>query len=193
VWGLLGDTPCPFELLDYTGPLSYTPGSNSVSAFVSLAQTGDTNNTMEGPIVFDKSPSDRFNELTNEPGVWTNAASQTLSFDGELFTRVPRWPTNYAGYVFFADGDPSTPSPDYELWVLSINDTNDANANGIPDFSDDPPAVAPGASAKRVARAWHDESAADHWRGCRPYESNPTDGFADFDELANDADFRIDE
>ena len=37
----------------------------------------------------------------------------------------------------------STASPDYQLWVLSINDTNDANANGIPDFSDNPASVTP--------------------------------------------------
>ncbi len=69
---------------------------------------------------------------------------QTLSFDSEIFSRqIPTWPTNYAGYVFFADGDPGTASPDYQLWVLSIDDTNDANANGIPDFSDDPAGVTP--------------------------------------------------
>ena len=68
--------------------------------------------------------------------MWTNAALQTLSFDSELFSRgIPTWPSNYIGYVFFADGDPTTASPDYQLWVLSIDDANDANANGIPDFS----------------------------------------------------------
>lgn len=143
LFGLLGTTYCPFQLLDYTGSLAYTPGSNSVSAFVSLTQTGDTNSTLSGPIIFGKSPIDPFNDLTNEPGVWTNAASQTLSFDNETFTRIPQWPTNYAGYVFFADGDPATPSADYQLWVLSINDTNDANANRIPDFSDNPLAALP--------------------------------------------------
>jgi len=44
---------------------------------------------------------------------------------------------------FFADGDPGTADPDYQLWVLSIDDTNDANANGIPDFSDDPAVTTP--------------------------------------------------
>ncbi len=139
LWGPLGTFTCPFTLLEYTGPLTYTPGSNTVSAAINLTQTGNSANTLQGPIVFDKDPTDRFNTLDNEPGVWTNAALQTLSFNSETFSRgIPNWPTNYAGYVFFADGNPSTASPDYQGWVLSIDDTNDGNHNGIPDFSDDP-------------------------------------------------------
>ncbi|HEV2437522.1 MAG TPA: hypothetical protein VG077_16135 [Verrucomicrobiae bacterium] len=144
LWGSLGTFTCPFTLIEYTGPLTYTPGSNSVSAAVNLAQTGNSANTLRGPIIFIKSSTDPFNTLTNQPGVWTNASSQILSFDNEIFSRqIPTWPTNYAGYVYFADGDPSTASPDYQLWVLSINDTNDANANGIPDFSDNPASMTP--------------------------------------------------
>jgi hypothetical protein len=144
LWGDLGNFTCPFTLIEYTGPLTYTPGSNTVSAAISLTQTGNSASTLQGPILFVKSSTDRFNTLTNQPGVWTNAASQPLSFDGEVFSRgIPTWPTNYAGYVYFADGDPSTAAPDYRLWVLSIDDTNDANANGIPDFSDDPASVTP--------------------------------------------------
>jgi hypothetical protein len=143
-WDSLGTFTCPFTLIEYTGPLTYTPGSNSVSAAVNLTQTGNSANTLRGPIVFTKSSIDPFNTLTNQPGVWTNASSQILSFDNEIFSRqIPTWPTNYVGYVYFADGDPSTASPDYQLWVLSINDTNDANANGIPDFSDNPASVTP--------------------------------------------------
>jgi hypothetical protein len=143
-YGDLGTYTCPFTLLEYTGSLTYTPGSNTVSAAIALTQTGNSASTLQGPIVFIKSITNRFNVLTNEPGVWTNAAGQTLSFTNEVFTRgIPTWPTNYAGYVFFADGDPSTAAPDYQLWELSIDDMNDANANGIPDFSDDPSAVTP--------------------------------------------------
>ena len=122
-----------------------------VSATVNLAQTGKPANTLQGPIVFDKSVTDRFNTLTNQPGVWTNAVSQTLTFDNEVFTRDPAWPTNYVGYVFFADGAPNTAAPDYRLWVLSIDDTNDSNANGIPDFSDDPAVVLPRAPQLSLA------------------------------------------
>jgi hypothetical protein len=132
-----------FTILEYTGPLTYTPGSNTVSATIVLTQTGNPGNTLQGPIIFVKSTADRFNVLTNQPGVWTNAASQLLGFDDEIFSRDATWPTNYAGFVYFAYGDPSTTDPDYQLWVLSIDDTNDVNANGIPDFSDDPTVAPP--------------------------------------------------
>jgi hypothetical protein len=144
LWDNLGNFTCPFTLLEYTGPLTYTPGSNTVSASISLTQTGNPAKTLQGPINFIKSKTYPFNILTNQPGVWTNASLQMLSFDREIFTRGnPTWPTNYAGYVNFVDGNPGTASPDYELWVLSIDDTNDANVNGIPDFSDNPASVTP--------------------------------------------------
>ncbi len=132
-----------FTLLEYTGPLTYTPGSNSVSAAVNLTQTGAPANTLQGPIVFDKSSTDRFNTLTNEPEVWTNAALQTVAFTNDVFSRDTSLRTNYYGYFEFTDGDPNPVEPGYSVWVLSIDDTNDANGNGIPDFSDDPAAVAP--------------------------------------------------
>ncbi|MDE3067820.1 MAG: hypothetical protein KGJ60_09750 [Verrucomicrobiota bacterium] len=135
-----------FTLLEYTGPLTYTPGSNTVAAALILTQTGNPANTLQGSIVFDKSATDRFNTLTNHPGVWTNAAGQTFSFTNEVFTRDAAWPTNYSGYVPFADGNPDTAGSDYRLWVLSIDDTNDVNGNGVPDFSDDPAGVAPPAA-----------------------------------------------
>ena len=146
-FGDLGTYTSPFEVIEYTGSLAYTPGSNTVSAAISLMQTGSSGSALQGPIVFNKSSTNRFNTLTNQPGTWTNAAARTLTFDNEVFARDPRWRTNYAGYVYFADGDPSTAAPDYQLWVLSIDDTNDVNVNGIPDFSDDlavtPPPRAP--------------------------------------------------
>jgi hypothetical protein len=143
VYGDLGDYTCPFELLEYTGPLTYTPGAGTVSAAINLTQTGNPANTLQGAVNFDKSAADQFNTLTNQPGVWTNAALQTLAFDSEIFSRDPTWPTNYYGYVYFSDGDPATDGADYQLWLLSIDDTNDADADGVPDFSDDPASVTP--------------------------------------------------
>jgi hypothetical protein len=133
----------PFTLLQYTGPLTYTPGANLVSAAVNLSQTGTPANTLQGPIDFVKSSTDRFNTLTNQPGVWTNAAMQPVAFTNELFLRDTTLRTNYSGYVEFPGGGANAGEPGYILWVLSIDDTNDANANGIPDFSDDPAGVAP--------------------------------------------------
>ena len=61
--------------------------------------------------------------------------------------------TNYYGFVEFSDGDPNTSAPDYLTWMLSIDDLNDANHNGIPDFSDDP-LTAAGPRAAQLALVW---------------------------------------
>ena len=132
-----------FELIEYTGPLSYIPGSNIVSGSVNLTQTGNAANQMQGPVQFVKVSTNRFNMLILQPGAWSNSAMQTISFTNDLFLRASSWPTNYGGYFDFIDWDPNTADPDYLTWGLSIDDTNDLNQNGIPDFSDDPQSAAP--------------------------------------------------
>lgn len=148
-YGDLGDYTCTFTVLEYTGPLTYAPGPNTVSANINLTQTGNPASTLQGAINFDKSGDP--NTLTNQPGVWTNAASQMLTFDREIFSHDSTWPTNYYGLVLFDDGDPGTADPDYTAWELSIDDTNDANTNGIPDFSDAVGSVTPRASQLSLA------------------------------------------
>jgi hypothetical protein len=138
-----GDFDCAFAILEYTGPLSYTPGSNTVSGNITITNTADATQMFFGPIAFVKSATNRFNALQLQPGAWTNAAMQSLTFTNANFQRRLSWPTNYNGVVLFDDGDPSTPVPDYQLWGLSIDDSNDANKNGIPDFSDDPLSALP--------------------------------------------------
>ncbi len=139
-FGQLPDFTHAFELIEYTGPLSFTPGTNRVTGTLNLTQTGDPANQLVGPVEFVKSPADRFNKLALQPGVLTltNFVAQTLTNLDDPFQRDPIWPTNYFGYVDFEDGDPNTPDdPDYLTWFLSIDDTNDSDGDGIPDFSDD--------------------------------------------------------
>ncbi len=140
-----------FELIEYTGPLTYTPGSNTVSGSVNLTQTGNTNNHMQGPVQFVKVATNRFNRLTLQAGAWTNDAMQTLTFTNDPCFRDPPWLTNYFCYVDFSDWDPNTGDVDYPSWDLSIDDTNDFNHNAIPDFSDDPPPRRPLLSLARAS------------------------------------------
>jgi hypothetical protein len=154
LWGDLGCFSCPFEVIEYDGSLTYTPDSNTISTGINLIQVGNPANTFQGPIVFDKSPTDPFNTLTNRPGTWTNTALQMLAFDKEpLFHPGQPWPTYYVGFINFADGDPGTVAPDYQFWTLLIDDTNDADANGIPDFSDDPAVSLPRAPLLSLAQS----------------------------------------
>ena len=134
----LGSFAHTFEIAEYTGNLAYLPGSNTVSGTVSLSQTGNPGNHFFGPLSFVKSSTNRFNLLQLQAGVWTNALSQTLAFSTNAFYRDSTWPTNYYGYVEFNNGDPNTSGLSYRLWTLSIDDLNDADHDGIPDFSDDP-------------------------------------------------------
>ena len=136
----LGTFQGTFEILEYTGPLNYAATSNKVSGAVQLLQTGAPDNALAGPIEFIRVPTNRFDELTLRHEVWTNASAQTfqISNDIDSFLRDTALKTNYFGFVDFEDGDPNTSEPDYQTWQLSIDDTNDSDNDGIPDFSDDP-------------------------------------------------------
>src|ERR1017187_1727148 len=141
-----------FELLEYAGPLSYTPGSNTVNGSINLTQTDNPGYQMLGPVQFVKTATNRFNELTLQVGNWTNEAQQTLTFANDIYSRDSIWPTNYYGYFDFYDpADPNAFYP-YATWILSIDDLNDANHNGIPDFSDDPQRPPPSRPLLTVSR-----------------------------------------
>ncbi len=137
-FGSLGDFSLTFELLEYTGTLNYTPTATNVSGSLNLTNSGDSSIKLAGSFSFLKSATNRFNDLELQPGVWTNSAGQSLSYTNDVFERDATMTTNYFGFVDFDDGDPNTPNPDYFTWILSVDDPNDSNRNGIPDFSDDP-------------------------------------------------------
>jgi hypothetical protein len=130
-----------FELLEYTGTLDYVPTSNLITGALLVTQTGSPTNTLSGSFNLTRVLTNRFNQMNLLAGTVTNAAGQILSFSQSEIDRDEVAKTNYYGYVTFADGDPTTVTADYQIWVVSIDDTNDANANGIPDLSDDPTAV----------------------------------------------------
>src|SRR5439155_11961793 len=75
IYGNLVFSPT-FELIEYTGPLTYIPGSNTVSGFVNLTQTSNTVNQMQGPVQFVKVSTNRFNLSVLQPGAWTNNLMQ---------------------------------------------------------------------------------------------------------------------
>jgi len=133
-----------FELIEYAGPLTYTPGPNSISSSVDLVQTGNPANTFQGQFEFTKATGDPFNTLTLQTMLLTNATQQTLDlFASTSIFRDTTLLTNYYGNVSFNDGDPNTPQDDYYSWELSIDDTNDSDGDTIPDFSDDPQTTLP--------------------------------------------------
>ncbi len=148
VQGNLGFYWHAFELLELKGPFTYTPGSNTVPASVNLT---NATRQLEGPASFTKSAANPSNQLTLAAGTWTNAAQQSFTHPGGSFYRYAPWPTNYFGNLNFDDGEPATGGADYRRWVLSIDDLNDSDHDGIPDFSDDPVWVAPRRPALSLA------------------------------------------
>jgi hypothetical protein len=108
-----------------------------------LLQTGSPEQQFTGKFVLTKNAVDRYNKLHLPSGIWTNTTLGDLSFLETDIVRDSRWPTNYYGYIDFEDGDPQTTAADYLYWTISIDDLNDSNKNGVPDFSDDPAIRAP--------------------------------------------------
>ncbi len=132
-----------FDVLEYKCPLVYAPGSNTVTGMLNLVQTGNPANTLTGLVTFAKSLTNRFNQLTLQSGALMDSYGNTLNFATNTYRRDAPWPTNYYGAFEFVDGDLTTAEEDYWSWELTIDDLNDADHDGIPDFSDDPALVAP--------------------------------------------------
>src|SRR5205823_1982772 len=125
-----------FDIIEYGGTVDYAPATGPIQGVVRLTQTQNVTNLLTGPVELIRSPTNRFNELAMQPGVWTNTSAQSLVFTNSVISRDTGLKTNYYGLMLFADGDPSTADPDYVIWQLSIDDLNDADAIGIPNLSD---------------------------------------------------------
>lgn len=130
--------PTSFELLAYSGTLKYTPGNPNITGWLTLTSKGNSSDGISGPVQFTKSGTDL---LSGAGGSWTNSAGQTLKYDWKLPSNseaslLERFGANYFGLLSFEDGNFKTPWPDNLVWALIITDSNDANHDGIPDFSD---------------------------------------------------------
>jgi hypothetical protein len=143
IYGMLGGFSHGFEVLEYTGSLFYTAGKTTVSNRFALLQTGSPDQQFTGKFVLTKDGVDRYNKLQLPSGTWTNTTLGGLTVLETDIARDSRWPTNYYGFIDFEDGDPRTTAADYLYWTISIDDLNDSNKNGVPDFSDDPTIRAP--------------------------------------------------
>ena len=126
-----------FTLIEYKGTLTYTPGSNPVPCTFSMTQTGWPTKLLQGVMQFTRPVTNTSGLLTLNAGSWTNENSQALIYPAATAGRLSMWPTNYAVLVEFNDGNPDTIAPDYNLWVLSVDDANDTDFDGIPDLADD--------------------------------------------------------
>lgn len=151
-----GDLPTftpTFELLEYQGTLTYHVNSEERSGAMALAQTGGPEQTLAGDFPLSQAQTNRFNLLVLREGALTNAAGQSLPFLSAVLERDETSETNYFGFLDFEDGDPATGTLDYLTWVLSIDDLNDSDEDGIPDLSDDARVQPPGGPTLAIRRS----------------------------------------
>lgn len=137
-FGQLPEFVHTFDLIEYTGTLVATPGPNTITASLALKQTGKETNTLSAALAFSRVATNRVNALVLLPGSFLTSSGQVLLHHGGFIERDQQSRTNYFGFLELADADLTTRIEDYFDWVVSIDDPNDTNSNGIPDLSDDP-------------------------------------------------------
>jgi len=124
-----------YEILEFAGTLTYSTAQTNVIGSIVLT---NALRKLSGKVDLAKINP---NLLGLRAGSWTNETGQTLTyFNSE---ELDRFGSDYVDFFVFKDGDLATGVDDYALWLLRINDPNDANRNGIPDLSDVPVPRAP--------------------------------------------------
>jgi hypothetical protein len=124
-----------YELLSYQGTVSYSRGTTNTMAITatilsntSITLTGSTSYTITS---VDQISYPAFTIKSNASDTY-HVRAGTLTRSGNV----------YRGNFNLVDGLPQTLWADFTEYVLAITDPNDADGNGIPDFSD-PTAVSP--------------------------------------------------
>lgn len=147
-----------FEILQFKGPITYTVTGTNVDASVKLIRQG-ASGEFSGPWpLYQYSRAELGWKSTDWAGpggyqfqVLANDALADTPFS--LLRAGNRTSDLYLGAFFLDDGNPSTPFTDeYDLWEVVVIDPNDSNANDIPDLSDVPVTVNPGAPPTLTAR-----------------------------------------
>lgn len=142
-FGFLPEFTHRFELIEYRGAWPYTRSGDEAGGILTLAQTGNAENTFTGPIVLARSATQPLRDLEFRSAALTNAARLSLSVTNAYLGLHPNLSGYYTGFAALADGTPETPTADFLDWVLTLTDANDANQNGVPDLSDDSGAQTP--------------------------------------------------
>jgi hypothetical protein len=127
-----------FELLEYHGRLTYTPGPETFTGQVDLERTGMPGRALSGPMEFHITGATGAGEVAYSSGAWHGPEETRWEFLEGILDRDGPQPNSYLAFFVFMDGDPETSLPDFQQWVLRITDPNDADGDGKPDLSDPP-------------------------------------------------------
>lgn len=155
IFGVLPTFTHHFELIEYEGTLTYEPGETEVRGTLELMRTGNPEISLTGEVSISRNPVDPVNQIALTAGSWRDQEDRLVAFDNTLIDRDLNLSTNYFGRIVFQDGEPETAAPDFRTWMLSIDDPNDTDGDGIPDLSDNP--VTPPPSPPHLALAVDDQ------------------------------------
>ncbi len=111
---------------ELSGTLDYSKTSNSITVAY-------TSTLMQSEETYEATY-----DIIDEDNIRINAVE---SFPATIFSRDGN---TYTALVELSDGDLDTSWPDYQKWLVIIQDTNDTDGDGVPDLSDlslpvDPP------------------------------------------------------
>lgn len=136
-FGMLSEFSHNFEIIEYEGPFTYEPGDGPVTGQVELQRAGVDTARLTGPLVLTRVPTNRLSQFTIGESTLTNEVGQLVPVSLGDVERDPDYAMDYFGAIAFLNGDPATPELDYELFFIGFEDPNDADADGIPDLTDD--------------------------------------------------------
>lgn len=117
-----------YALSAFTGAVSYVRGAVNTMTFTLTSQANGT--TLTGSTTYTTSTD---NQLSYAAFTAHNAAGDSYQV---LAGTLARTGTTYRGDLALADGLPETNWADFTKYRLTITDSNDANANGVPDLTD---------------------------------------------------------
>jgi hypothetical protein len=129
ILGRLGPFKHTFERKRFTGTMSYQSGPSSRIGTMNISL--DSQNSITGPVEFVRSATDSSRNIVLKAATWKMGSTDMPIGDTPL-TRDLAQPSHFHGVLQWSTGQQST-------HPICIVDLNDANANGIPDLSDDVP------------------------------------------------------
>ena len=86
-FGSFGTFTDKFELITYSGTLSFQPQTAGIAGSLALTRTGFTTNTLDGSVSLQRVATNRFDQLTLAVAILSDANGKVLNFQAALVER----------------------------------------------------------------------------------------------------------
>jgi hypothetical protein len=134
-----------FEIAEYEGTYAYVPSPDLVVGELDVTRIGYPDQQMRGELVLEPwQDVQMVNGADIVPSTFVNSLAREFSLDTGYIEYSAEFPVEYFGGFFWSDNDIET-STQFGLgtFFIGIDDSNDYEADGIPDLTDPPPDTAP--------------------------------------------------